>query len=209
MRALLDRWDTLYLPRDLGRRLLTAWSEPTRGYHDTLHLAEVLTAADALATEAHDLRAVRLALWFHDAVYDGVPGQDERRSADLAREMLFAHSEPLAEAVARLVLVTATHDPAADDPDGQVVSDADLWILSAPADRYADYTRQVRGEYARFDDATFAAGRAEVMQRLLDAPSVYRTRTARAWESAARANVGAEVSRLLASAAGARRPAAG
>ncbi|GAB1817404.1 hypothetical protein HerbRD11066_05680 [Herbidospora sp. RD11066] len=39
---------------------------------------------------ADDLRAVRLAAWFHDAVYDGRPGIDEERSAQLAQSRLTA-----------------------------------------------------------------------------------------------------------------------
>ena len=70
-----------------------------------------------------DPRAVRLAAWFHDAVYVGDPaapaGQDEADSAALARDVLtdprLAVPADVVDEVARLVLLTAAHDPAPHD----------------------------------------------------------------------------------------------
>jgi predicted metal-dependent HD superfamily phosphohydrolase len=60
--------------------LLAAYADPSRGYHDTLHLAEVLDRLDELADAGLDVPRVptALAAWFHDAVYDGRPGAEER-----------------------------------------------------------------------------------------------------------------------------------
>ena len=58
--------------------------QTVRGYHDTRHLAEVL---DRLADLGCDSVVVRLAAWFHDAVYDAAPG-DEERSAQWAERAL-------------------------------------------------------------------------------------------------------------------------
>jgi len=71
-----------------GADLLARWRQPHRRYHDTEHLAEVLAAVDRLAAEARDVAAVRLAVWFYDAVYDGAPGVDEEASAVLAERVL-------------------------------------------------------------------------------------------------------------------------
>lgn len=179
-----------------GMDLLRRWSEPHRGYHDVEHLAEVLQRLEDLGCGDP---LVRLAAWFHDAVYDGVPGQDERASARLAREELAALGTP-PEAVTRvadLVLVTATHAPPAGDGGAAALCDADLAVLAADPPRYRRYVAGVRAEYAQVDDEDFAAGRAAVLARLLDRPALFSTDAGRRrWESRARQNVAAELTRL-------------
>jgi hypothetical protein len=89
--------------------LVSAYGDPMRGYHDLLHLTEVLDRIDELtgAGIAGDGPAVRLAAWFHDGVYDGKPDAEERSAAWAARALAdTAH----AEEVARLVRTgTTTH----------------------------------------------------------------------------------------------------
>jgi predicted metal-dependent HD superfamily phosphohydrolase len=192
---LADRWplDSLVEVRD---ELLAAYGSPGRSYHDLRHLSEVL---GRLADLGCDDPAVLLAAWFHDAVHDGAPGDEERSAAWAERALPTA----LAPEVARLVRLTETHRPGEDDPAGQALCDADLAILAAPGDRYAEYARDVRQEYAHVPDADFAAGRAAVLRDLLDKPALFQTaRGFELWEDAARRNVAAELSRLEAEAFG-------
>ncbi|MFB4271864.1 metal-dependent phosphohydrolase [Nonomuraea sp. GTA35] len=186
----------------LGAELIARWAEPHRRYHTLSHLAAVLTAidqlGDQLGDEAGDLAAVRLAAWFHDAVYDGRAGWDEERSAQLAQSRLPRCGVPpgrVAE-VARLVRLTAAHDTLQPgDRNGAVLCDADLAVLAGPG--YDDYTRAIRQEYAHVPDALFAQGRAAVLRRLLATPALYRTPHARdLWEQRARANMAAELAAL-------------
>jgi predicted metal-dependent HD superfamily phosphohydrolase len=182
-----------------GAELLARWRAPERRYHDAEHLAEVLDGVDALAASARDAAAVRLAAWFHDAVYDGRPGDDEQRSADLAGVVLTSLGVP-ADRIAqvrRLVLLTAAHDPAPGDDDGAVLSDADLAILASPPERYGRYVRAVREEYPHVPEDMFRAGRAAVLRALDAAPRLYRTAAARErWEDPARANLARELTAL-------------
>ena len=190
---LLPRWPG---PEPLGAELLRRYAEPHRRYHTAEHLAEVLDRVDELAGEADDAEAVRLAAWFHDAVYDPARADNEERSAVLAERML-ADTDlpaPAVAEVARLVRLTTTHDPAAGDRDGAVLCDADLAILAAPPERYAAYAAAVREEYAAVPDEAFRDGRAEILRGLLALPTLYRTRPARErWEAAARHNIETEL----------------
>ena len=91
---------------------------------------------DELADD-QDLFLVRLAAWFHDAVYAIPAGQvsNEEASARLAIRTLGRaglEQEDLNQ-VARLVRLTETHVPGARDPEGELLCDADLAILAAPA----------------------------------------------------------------------------
>jgi predicted metal-dependent HD superfamily phosphohydrolase len=178
--------------------LVEAWSEPHRRYHDLAHLAAVLGLVDGLAASARDVDAVRLAAWYHDAVYDPQRTDNEQVSAERARAGLrgLVDDERLAEVV-RLVLLTASHDPEPDDADGAVLCDADLAVLASPPDAYATYASAVRAEYAHLSDAEFTAGRIAVLEHLLGLPRLYRSPAApEEWTARARANLTAELSLL-------------
>ncbi|MGW0485241.1 HD domain-containing protein [Nonomuraea sp. NPDC003214] len=189
----------------VGAELVARWSEPHRRYHDLAHLRAVLSAVGLLEGSAADPVAVRLAAWFHDAVYDGRPGWDEERSAQLAQARLPRCGVPpsrVAE-VARLVRLTAAHDTVtAGDRDGAVLCDADLAVLGG--DGYAGYARAIRQEYAHVPDDLFRRGRAQVLRRLLAVPELYRTPAARElWEERARAAMARELAELSGACGGA------
>jgi len=173
--------------------LVAAWSEPHRRYHDLGHLAAILGFVGELG-EAADLHAVRLAAWYHDAVYDPQRPDNEEISAQRARAGLrgLVDDERAAE-VERLVLLTAGHDPAPEDRDGAVLCDADLAVLAAPAESYAAYASAVRAEYGHLSDEQFTAGRTAVLEHLLSLPALYRTEAAQPWTAPARANMTAEL----------------
>lgn len=182
-----------------GAALLARWSEPHRRYHALSHLSAVLSRVDELAGHATDLDAVRLAAWFHDAVYDPRRADNEARSAAVATDQLarLAVDPDRVVEVDRLVRLTATHAPGPDDRDGAVLCDADLAVLASPASVYAAYVEGVRGEYGHLDAAAFAAGRAAVLRALLDRPTLFSTGHGRtSWEEPARGNLVAELTRL-------------
>jgi predicted metal-dependent HD superfamily phosphohydrolase len=182
-----------------GANLLGRWAEPHRAYHDLAHLDEVLGRVDLLADEADEVDAVRLAAWFHDAVYDPKATDNEERSAWLATTVLHRLQvpEPTVAHVARLVRATASHEVADGDRDAAVLCDADLAILAATPARYSTYVEGVRREYAHVDDASFARGRATVLRGLVAHESLFRTAHGHEhWESAARANISAELAGL-------------
>lgn len=204
---LLDRWIALAgaETRRLGAELVARYGEPHRRYHTREHLAAVLDLVEEWAGAAADADAVRLAAWFHDAVYDPERGDNEERSARLARRMLADTdlAAERAEEVARLVLLTKTHVPAADDANGQVLCDADLSILGSGPSGYAAYAAAVREEYSFVPDDVFAAGRAEVLSERLELPSLYSTPMARdRFEAAARRNLETELTLLRAGSQG-------
>ena len=202
----LDRYwpDWLTDHTRLRDQLVDAYGSPDRGYHDLRHLAEVLARIDEIlaardgGVDRVDRDAVVLAAWFHDAVYDEL-GNLEGRSAALAEHVLAstpAGRRTIAE-VARLVRLTADHQPADDDVDGQVLCDADLAILAAEEPRYRSYVDGVRREYAHVADVDFRRGRAAVLRGLASKPTLFQTAYGREhWEPAARANLARELETL-------------
>lgn len=211
--ALMAAWDRLAPLLDepssqVRDDLLRRWSEPQRVYHDVRHLAQCLQALDQLADGAPIDRTVLLAAWFHDAVYNGEPGADEQASAALAGELL-VQALPAADVreVERLVLGTIRHDPEPGDHGAELLMDADLSVLGLIRGRYHIYARDVREEYARYDDEQFSQGRLQVIDDLLGRDQLFRTERGRQlWQVAARTNLTEERARLL-STSGAGRDA--
>lgn len=192
MRNLAERWP-LAAHTDVRDALLAAYDDPSRGYHDSRHLTEVLDRLDELAAAGvgFDPAVAALAAWFHDAVYDGERDAEER-SALWAEEALAG--TPYAAEVARLVRLTETHDPGADDLAGQALCDADLAILASSQERYDAYVAGVRREYSHLSDPDFSAGRVAVLHDLAGRERLFHTPYARqTWEPAARANLRREL----------------
>jgi predicted metal-dependent HD superfamily phosphohydrolase len=198
---LLEQFEKL-LPghRDIGEELLERYAEPHRHYHGLGHLAFVLDRIDAFATGSHDLFSVRLAAWFHDAVYAIPPAEisNEEASARLAIRTLVRsgfEQEELGE-VARLVRLTEQHRTSGSDINGELLCDADLAILASPAEEYRRYVEAVRAEYPRLSDEEFAAGRLQVLLSL-GGRTLFRTHAGRKINSVAQQNLAAEALELI------------
>ncbi|ANZ36077.1 hypothetical protein BBK82_08345 [Lentzea guizhouensis] len=179
--------------------LVERYAEPHRAYHNTFHVASVVrdssALADAFAFSVEERAILTLAACAHDVIYDGKPGEDERASAQWARERLTGLEEEHITRVESLVLATITHS--SDDPLAQVLLDADLAILGSEPEHYERYRQAVRHEYARYDDATWRKGRAAVLKSLLEREDLYVTEPARQrWDAAARTNLARELQSL-------------
>ena len=199
--GLRRRWaDVLPDHPEIGEDLLRRYAEPHRRYHTAHHLEAVLGRIDELASGSEDLYLVRLAAWFHDAVYAIPAGQvsNEEASARLAIRTLARvglEQEDLNQ-VARLVRLTETHVPGTRDPEGELLCDADLAILAAEPASYDHYVEQIREEYASVPDQQFLAGRLDVLTSLAGR-ELFRTGKGRRLAAAARANLEREMRTLI------------
>jgi predicted metal-dependent HD superfamily phosphohydrolase len=196
---LLERFHAV-LPHQeaMAEALIRRYAEPHRRYHGTRHLLEVVRKVDELAGD-QDLFLVRLAAWFHDAIYD-IPEREltnEEASARLAlRELSRAglEQEDLTQ-VARLVRLTADHVPGSRDAEGELLCDADLAVLAGTPEEYAAYVAAVREEHAAVPDEQFLAARLAVLAPLLEG-EIFRTGKGKLLTEAARTNLVAEVHEL-------------
>lgn len=189
-----------------ARRLLERWSEPERSYHGVAHLVDLLQHVDELKQETHNLDAVRLAAWYHGAIFDAAEsaayahrgGEDEAASAELARTELAGLGVPAAavEAVATIVEGLARHSAPGDGSDSAVLSDADLAILASDPQRYRQYLNKVREEYAHIPAHDYLEARRAIVGRLLSRSPLYTSPLGRGWERQARENLTAELTRI-------------
>lgn len=192
--------------RAVGTRLIDRWAGPGRHFHTLKHLADVLARVDELAEETHEPEVVRLAAWYHGAIFDAANtaayanrgGEDEVASAELARSELSSLGIPQARAdrAHDLVIALKRHASAPADFDCAVLCDADLAMLAAEPQRYKTYLRDIRSEYAHLPVEDYVRARIRILSRLLQRPALFASPLGAAWEEPARQNVAAELQRL-------------
>ncbi|MGV8967129.1 MAG: hypothetical protein ACOH2F_12705 [Cellulomonas sp.] len=192
--------------REVGARLIERWSEPGRHFHTIKHLADVLARVDELAEETHEPEVVRLAAWYHGAIFDAANeasyanrgGEDEVASADLALEELTALGIPEKRAIRvhDLVIALRRHAPTLGDFDCAVLCDADLAVLASEPQRYKTYLRDIRAEYSHLPVEDYVRARIRILTKLLQRRALFVSPLGTAWEEPARQNVAAELHRL-------------
>ncbi len=141
-------------------RLREAYAHPPRAYHNFGHVEAVMRHFDAVAEGPgwRQPREVRLAVLYHDAIYEPSRGDNEARSAVFAREEIAA-AMPAADIdvdrVAGLIELTARHgrfgpgdfDDDAHPDDVRHFLDCDMAILGAAPDAFDAYDRGIASEY--------------------------------------------------------------
>lgn len=157
---------------DLRDRL----SEKFREFHNLGHIDDCLARFDEVSAHLDDPDAVEIALWFHDAIYEPMRGDNETRSADWARTATLATGATAASADRVHALVMATrHAALPATPDEALLVDVDLAILGAPSARFAEYEAQVRAEYALVPDWLFRGKRRAILLEFLARPRIFAT----------------------------------
>ena len=189
------------------------YKEPQRHYHTLHHLHELFTALRPhLAGHPH-ARAMELATWFHDLVYETDPAVYPTNEAKSAKEMLriLAEHQPtwltidciMHEQVylaAEIIVATKTHKIAADwvrcKPDhlhaAELFIDADMSILAADPARLAEYDSQISrewGQNAGQENFAFCTGRLNALRSFKAAGPVFLTHEFYELESTAQANI--------------------
>jgi len=180
------------------RGLCSLYSRPDRAYHNLDHVAAVLDTVSRFEGLLHEPLEVRLAVWFHDYIYDTRRKDNEEQSA-LYATVIFDGEQwaMLRPRLTELILATKTHHARWGDIDCQVLVDADLAILGTPPDVYDRYAGAIRAEYAWVPEADYRAGRRRVLGGFLEREHLYQTAQARhLWEEAARDNLRREIGQL-------------
>lgn len=178
--------------------LVAAYSEMHRHYHTAEHIRSCLELLDAHAALAERPREVELALWFHDAIYKPLSGNNEKQSAEWAvRFMQENMATPDAiERVRNLILATA-HQAPPKTQDESLLLDIDLSILGADAAGYDVYESAIRKEYAMVPMMIYRQKRIAVLEGFLQRPGIYLNQAFRdECEQRARVNLAAAISRL-------------
>lgn len=174
------------LPPGMLKALREAYASPPRAYHNFGHVETLLRHYDAVAASDGwtQPEEVRLAILFHDAIYDARAGDNEARSADLAGTEIARWLPGTgidAARVAELILLTARHGqlapndlgegPQADD--ARRFLDCDMAVIGADDATFDAYDRGIAAEYRHVPRWLYAVNRRRFLKSLLARPRIF------------------------------------
>lgn len=212
------------MPKDLIEiplpQLMEHYGKKGRHYHNIEHVCYCLMEYDWIRGFCKHPSAVKIALMFHDTVYDSKASNNEELSAEVAEVWIQSQANAvnfwdtdevwggweeqknaaslLCKEVRRLIMLTK-HDVAPDknDFDGKYIVDIDLAIFGKDAATYADYADDIREEYSWVEDEIFKKKRIEVLKNFLARPSIYYSGFFKdKYEEKARENLSREIRML-------------
>jgi predicted metal-dependent HD superfamily phosphohydrolase len=176
-----NTWQTLGVQPHEGsvqlyQEIVGKYQEPHRHYHTLQHLDECLQFFAELRHLATNPGEIDLALWFHDAIYDPSRHDNEQLSAEWARSSVTdaGITSSIADRIYELVLATR-HHAKPDAVDTKILIDVDLAILGAHQERFHEYERQIRNEYAFVPEPLFREKRAEILRGFLGRQTLFNT----------------------------------
>ncbi len=185
------------------RELELLYRADGRFYHTLRHVTHFLDCLARLSPSGLTSPAMRLAAFYHDAIYDAKRKDNEESSAKLMVE--FGLEAGIAQSVIRdaqaLILATRKHKVLRGrlNEDSKLFLDCDLMILAASPSAYDRYAANVRLEYSHIATRDFKAGRADFMARFLERKRIFMSDAVhRQFEGAARKNLKRELTRLRA-----------
>ena len=192
----LQTWQMLDInaqavPAAVYTDLIDAYSAAHRHYHTLQHLAECFDKFEEVSDTAEQPGEIRMALWFHDAVYNPKSSDNEFKSAQWAYDsaLTIGVTEAVNQRIFDLIMVTC-HHKSPTMQDAKILVDCDLAILGAKPERFNEYNQQIRAEYAFVAEPDYKAKRAEILQQFLARPFIFNTEHFIArYEAQARINI--------------------
>nr|WP_054664506.1 hypothetical protein [Stenotrophomonas acidaminiphila] len=170
------------LPADQLAEIEAAHAQPPRAYHNFGHVQALLQHHRDVAAGPgwRQPREVALAMLYHDAVYEAGRGDNEARSAMMARAAIarwLPDAGVDAERVAALIELTARHGHVRGDEldaDAALFLDADMAILGAPPDVFDAYDRGIAEEYrGKVPGLLFRLNRRRFLKGVLAQPRIF------------------------------------
>ncbi len=180
---------------ELWTEIEGCYSVETRYYHNLDHIAYMVSKAMEYKKQLADQDTLMFSIFYHDIVYDPQRGDNEERSAEIARQRLTSLEVPQ-EKIARCTQqILATYDHLNyNDNDTEYLLDFDLAYLGESRQNYRDYCSKIRKEYYVYRDAIYQTKRAKALQNFLDRDYIFHTDEFRhQYEKQARENLSLEL----------------
>ena len=209
---LKQRWFELLASFDVDKNIIeTFWeeivqyySESHRAYHNLHHLYDLFKKFERHQESITDLKAVELAIWYHDIIYDPMSQHNEEKSAIFSAKRLknLGFNTSLKEKVFKLIRSTKSHDPEGwekepDKRDNEFLLDLDLSILGSKSEEYEKYTSQIRREYNIVPSFLYFSGRKKILKNFLVKDRIFKTDLFfKKYEKKARTNIKEEIEAL-------------
>ncbi|MDO5746519.1 MAG: hypothetical protein Q4P66_05105 [Actinomycetaceae bacterium] len=186
-------------------RLIEEWSSPQRIFHNIDHVKRLLNRVDDVENWTHNPDILRVAAWYHLAVFS-LPRttitecRDDNAEASAAQAhrqlQAFGVSKDTADHVASLILSLRSTVAAPDDNDTVTFVDVDLSYLASIPQDYKKYIGQLRQECASIPDEHYLQQRRAHIKRLLDRNDIFLSPLSDDLETPARQNLEGELYRI-------------
>lgn len=198
---------------EIWKEIESRYIEKHRHYHTLIHLHELFAALRPYMVDHPHAKAIELAVWFHDLVYDTTLPAYLDNEALSAREMIRIISESKPEwldpdddmheqvyLAAEIIVATKSHTITAawvcSKPThlhaALLFQDADMSILAANQTRLMEYDRQVMLEWGQEpgkESYTICSARLNALKSFKSSGSVFLTAEFRKLEPIAHGNI--------------------
>jgi predicted metal-dependent HD superfamily phosphohydrolase len=208
----VSRNDALDIMNEYFAKLWDLYTDnATRHYHTAVHIEEMLNFYSEVLTDqsisSDHLQnglittsiVIILAIFFHDAIYDGRSMTNEEDSVKLFYE--FANkigiNTDIQNEVACYIIATKKHEVLQENNRISLFLDLDLAVLGKEESAYIKYASLIRKEYNFVAEEVYCAKRAEILESFLKRQYIYGTTLMRnSFEMQARNNIQREISLL-------------
>ena len=193
-----ERWENLFNrigckknPEKQFHRLVKAYSEKHRAYHNLNHIEHCLNEFDKAKSYLDRPDLVEIAIWYHDAIYDTRSDRNEEESALLAERDLYGLGiKKESTKIVHDFILSTKHNDEPENSDTKYLVDIDLSILGAAPNIFQAYEKNIRKEFEWVPDLLFRKKRFEVLKTFLKRKNVFYTEFFREkYEHQARTNL--------------------
>lgn len=158
------------------QKLLDAYNEPHRVYHNLTHITNCLTIFDQVSELLDNPDAVELAIWFHDIIYKIEDSDNEQLSANLFMALtdgLF--NNEFRGTVYQHIMATCHNCSSITNSDTKLIVDIDLSSFGLPWAKFLNDNKNVRAEMCHIPDEDYNQKQMSFQLSLLNQPSFFKS----------------------------------
>ncbi len=159
---------------EVYQKLYESYSESHRHYHTVKHITDCLQKLDWIKHHSKNLKAIEIAIWFHDAIYKPFSSNNEVNSANWAKEFLSQHGidKAFIDQVHRLIMATL-HNSQNLEHDALLMVDIDLSILGEQKEIYQKFEKDIRREYLLVPPPIYRKKRRAILHSFIARKRIY------------------------------------
>ena len=165
----------IQLIEKLWNQIQSAYTTPTRYYHNLNHLLHIYNELKPLKFSQKVWQELQFSLFYHDIIYNIKKEDNEKESAIFAKNQLslLQINKKSIQRISKLINETKVHKPTSQI--NAYFLDADLAILGSSNFEYQKYIRNIRKEYSFYTDEPYKKGRKKVLESFLNKEKIFHT----------------------------------
>lgn len=146
-----------------------------RPYHNLRHIEYMLKYIKDFKNISHkDKVLLRIAIWFHDLVYDPAKSNNKELSADFAANFLTSIGvDQCSIDKVRWMIILTKHVGFPQTQTEDIICDLDLREIASP--RFEKNAQEIRLEYGHLNDEEWKKVRSKFLNFMLDKTYIYNT----------------------------------